>query len=134
MNGIKVLIVDSNAELRTLMSRFLQLHLEISTLIEASDGNDALTILAHKKVDIILLEIILPGMDGFKFIEKLLEMQLDPMPQIIVTSSLRRKDFILRAYSLGVKEYLIKPFGTDELLTSILKLKYSTNQAKHMVF
>ena len=134
MNGFGILIVDSNVELRSLMSRFLAQHFEISVIAEASNGMDALSVLAHKKVDVILLEIVLPVMDGFTFIEKLKELRLDIMPQIIVTSSLGREDFKLKAYSLGVKDYLVKPFEPAELITRILN-DYSTyaDQAMEIV-
>jgi two-component system response regulator (stage 0 sporulation protein A) len=122
MDDTRVLIVEDNSDLRKLMIDFLDKQVGISVLGEASNGVEALDFQARNEVDLILLDIIMPQMDGFKMLEKMRSNDIRSCPNVIVVSSLARKEFIKRAYDLGVIHYLVKPFGTDELLYHIRKV------------
>lgn len=119
MDDIKILIVEANEELRWLMTEFLELQEGITVVDEVSDGIEALQILSEEKVDIIMMEIVMPNMNGFALLEEIRKIDMNPVPKVMVVSSLAQKDFIKRAYALGADCYITKPFSTDTLLFQI---------------
>lgn len=122
MEGIRVLLVDDNAELRRLVGDFLGKQEGITVVGQASNGAEALQILSEQSVDILLMDIIMPQMDGYALLEELRRRPIDPMPQVIVLTALGRDDFIMRAVELGVRYYMVKPFEVQVLATRIREI------------
>ena len=86
---------------------------------ECSNGLEALEQLNKTPVDVVVLDIIMPQMDGYSFLEELSRQQLDNPPQVIVVSALGRDDFIMRAVELGARYYMVKPFEASALCARI---------------
>lgn len=116
----QVLVVDDSVTVRKVTTRLLQRNgMEVIT---AKDGVDAVTILQEIKPDVMLLDIEMPRMDGFEvasFVRH--DEHLQDVPIIMITSRTgqKHKD---RAMSIGVNEYLGKPFQEKSLLSTIEKL------------
>ena len=119
MEGIRVLIVDDNAELRRTLADFLNKQEGISVVAQASNGMEALQQLSEQPVDILLMDIIMPQMDGYALLEELRRRPPEPMPQVIVLTALGRDDFIMRAVELGARYYMVKPFEVQVLAARI---------------
>ena len=94
MSNKRILIVEDNSDLRSLMINFLNKQVGISVVGEASNGIEALDFLLKHEVDIMLLDIMLPIMDGFVLLEKMRCIDKHSFPTVIVISSLARSDFI----------------------------------------
>jgi two-component system response regulator (stage 0 sporulation protein A) len=122
MDGIRVLLVDDNAELRRLVADFLSKQEGITVVGQASNGVEALQILSEQSVDILLMDIIMPQMDGYALLEELHRRSFDPMPQVIVLTALGRDDFIMRAVELGARYYMVKPFEVQVLAARIREI------------
>ncbi len=122
MDGIRVLLVDDNAELRRLVADFLAKQEGITVVGQASNGAEALQILSEQSVDILLMDIIMPQMDGYALLEELRRRSFDPMPQVIVLTALGRDDFIMRAVELGARYYMVKPFEVQVLAARIREI------------
>ena len=110
---MKILVVEDEAPIRDLISINLQLvGYEVFT---AEDGIMAEEFLEKQKVDLILLDVMIPGIDGFSLIEKI---KKHNTPVIFVTAKESVLDRV-KGLRLGADDYIIKPFETMELLARI---------------
>ncbi|HWQ45456.1 MAG TPA: response regulator transcription factor [Longilinea sp.] len=106
-----VLVVDDKQSIRVLLSDFLTG--QGYTVITASDGVEACELVKENPVDIILLDIMMPNMDGYQFITRL--HKESEIPVIMITAKQEEADLV-RAYDLGTDDFLTKPFSMRELL------------------
>lgn len=116
----KILIVDDNAEVRNQLSGMLAGMDDVTLVGTAANGMTAIEMISRLNPDIVLLDIIMPQLDGFGVIEYLNEH--DSMPNIIVISALSQENFIMRALEMGVKYYIAKPFECENIKNRIRDL------------
>ncbi len=119
MDKISVLIVDDNQTLVRLMVDFLSRKPDIEMVGTAKDGMEAVEMITSLVPDIVLMDIVMPRMDGFGALEALNKMNLGKKPRVIMVTGLTRDDFIARAMSMGADYYMIKPFDMHALYTRI---------------
>ena len=119
MAGIRVLIVDDNDELRDHLARYLRQQQDITVVGEAENGLDALKMINEKQADVMLLDIIMPNLDGFGVLAQMQRISADKRPRVIAVTALGRDDFIRRAVDLGVMYYMIKPLELSVLLDRV---------------
>lgn len=113
----KILVVEDEPENRLLIGMILTT--EGYQVIPAVDGADALARLASEPPDLILLDLMMPQMNGFEVLERLrADPTTAPVPVIVLTALAQERD-IARAVSSGAQGYVIKPFEPDELLKRI---------------
>ncbi|MFT5823174.1 MAG: two-component system LytT family response regulator [Crocinitomix sp.] len=91
---------------------------EIETIQVFNDPKDALLFLNKNKVDLIFLDIEMPGMNGFEFIEIA---GLDNLPPVIFTTAF--SEYAVNAFKVNAVDYLLKPVVADELITAVEKVK-----------
>ena len=121
---MKILVVEDKAPIRDLISINLQLvGYEVFT---AEDGIIAEKFLENQKVDLILLDVMIPGIDGFSLIEKI---KKHNTPVIFVTAKESVLDRV-KGLRLGAEDYIIKPFETIELLArvEVVLRRYNKNK------
>ncbi|MGC5772003.1 response regulator transcription factor [Paenibacillus pabuli] len=112
-----ILVVDDDPHIRELVGHFLLqegLH-----VIEAVDGLDALRLLADHKVDLVVLDIMMPGMDGWELCRELRE-QTD-LPLLMLTAKGDTSQ-IIKGFTLGTDDYLVKPFDPLVLVARVKAL------------
>ena len=126
MEEIRVLLVDDNAELRRTLQEQLNKQEGLHVIGECANGLEALEVLGKSRVDVMVLDIIMPQMDGYALMEELRRQQPERMPRIIVATALGRDDFVMRAVELGAKYYMIKPFETQALVARIREVAGQT--------
>ncbi|NWF79705.1 MAG: EAL domain-containing protein [Chloroflexi bacterium] len=105
----RILVVDDEAPLRTLLSRFLQL--EHHEVITAENGAQALSLVAERQPDLVLLDINMPVMSGMEALRRL---KADPLTRdvpVVMISSEMDVDGIASCLKLGAEDYLPKPFN-----------------------
>jgi CheY-like chemotaxis protein len=108
---MRVLVVDDEYDIRYLVQAALE-HCEVLT---AADGPSALALLRHTEIDAVLLDVMMPGMDGFAVLRRIrADEQYRELPVIMLTAKAGEHDHV-RAYRDGADAYLTKPFGVDEL-------------------
>ena len=122
MKDINIIIVDDNKDFRNLLSEYILSQKDIIITGIAEDGVNALNLIADKKPDLVILDMIMPNLDGLEVLEKLNTMDLDPMPRIIVLSAVNHDKIIQRAMSLGADYYIVKPFDLEVLIKRIRQL------------
>ncbi len=109
-----ILTADDDPQLLRLITRTLQL--EGYEVLSASDGQQALSLIENNVPDAVLLDVMMPKMDGFTVCERVREFSLVPI--IIITARGQDQDKI-RGLDLGADDYLTKPFSVDELLARV---------------
>lgn len=121
MSQIKALIVDDSSVMRKIVERSLrQAGLDISSVIEAGNGADALGLLDSNTVDLILSDINMPVMDGLEFVRQLQTVErLRGIPVVMITTEGSESN-VVQALSLGAKGYIRKPFTPDQVKEHVL--------------
>ena len=109
-----ILAADDDPQLLRLMTRNLQL--EGYDVLAASDGKQALELIESNSLDLVLLDVMMPKMDGFTVCYRVRE--FSAVPIIIVTARGQDQDKV-RGLDLGADDYLTKPFSVDELLARV---------------
>lgn len=117
---IRVLIVDDHLVVRTGIRALLATEPEIEVVGEASDGAEGLVAAARLKPDVILMDLVMPNMDGIAAIQQLLSIQ--PDARILVLTSFEADDKLFPAIRAGALGYTLKDFGPDELVRAIRRV------------
>lgn len=126
-----VLIVDDSPAMRSFVKRVLELSgFEMGCCLEASNGREALDLLSHEWVDVILTDINMPVMNGEEFVQNLTRNPTLQNIPVIVISTDRTEDRVRQMLELGAKGYVKKPFQPEELrqiLENTLGVAYVTD-------
>ena len=120
----KILVVDDESDIRELVRYYLDK--EGFMVLEAENGEKALDIVENEYVDLAIVDIMMPVMNGFDFVEEMKGFK--DIPVIMLTAKSQSSDK-LRGFSLGIDDYVTKPFDPQELLArvkTILK-RYNIN-------
>ena len=119
--GFKILVVEDDNFLRDLLAR--KLGQENCQFTAAIDGENALKIIDEDKPSIVLLDLILPGIDGFEVLSKIKQNpEVSDIP-VVILSNLGQDSDIQKAKELGADDFLIKAnFSIDEVITKIKEL------------
>ncbi|MFV9880628.1 MAG: chemotaxis-specific protein-glutamate methyltransferase CheB [Rickettsiales endosymbiont of Dermacentor nuttalli] len=120
-DAIKVMIVDDSLFIRGSIIKILQGHHEIEIVMTTNSGEAALAYIKRFKVDVLLLDIKMPDIDGITLLPKLLN--VDPYLRIIMVSSLTKQyaPIAIQALSMGAADYIEKPSATNNNSIEIFK-------------
>lgn len=125
-----VLIVDDIPINVTLIEKMLKpFHFVIK---KANDGQTALDIVADNKPDLILLDLMMPGMNGYDVIKQLRAKEETQQLPIIVISALNSNEDVVKGYDLGANDFLTKPIIMNRLHTSVITQLNKAMEAKGM--
>jgi two-component system, OmpR family, response regulator len=113
----KILIVDDDAHIRELVKVFL--HNEGFDVIEAGDGLEALKKLESARADLVILDIMMPNMDGWELCRQLREATDIPLLMLTARGETSQK---IKGFQLGTDDYLVKPFEPLELVMRVKAL------------
>ncbi|MBI3313741.1 MAG: response regulator [Candidatus Omnitrophica bacterium] len=114
----KILVVDDEEDVRLFLEDFLSER--DLTVFGAGGGEDALQIMAKENPDIVLLDVMMPGIDGLEVLEKIRENY--PKTQVIMITALNDESRINKAKKLGAINYILKPFSLGYLETELMSL------------
>jgi len=114
---VTLVIVDDSQEMRETLKTLLTFNETVRVVGEASNGEEAVEKVAELKPDLVLMDINMPGMDGLKATEAIAIKS--PRTGVIIISVQEEMEYMRRAMSAGAREYLVKPFDSDELFRTI---------------
>lgn len=117
-----ILIVDDNREFNELLSEYLAKEADFEVVGSAFNGKEALEFIEKHQPDVILLDIIMPHIDGIGVLESLNSMQLEKKPKIIMLTAFGHENITKRAVELGASYYVLKPFSMEILADRIRQL------------
>ncbi len=123
----RVLVVDDEESNRKLLTRLLGREYDVVTL---PDGEEALALLERVDVDVVLLDVRLPGLDGFAVCSRLKMMPRTRLVPVVLVTGLDAREHRLRGIHVGADDFLTKPFDAEELharLASLVRLKGYTD-------
>ena len=135
---IKIVIADDNRDFCQILKEYLLSEDDVEILGIAKDGIEAIELISEKEPDLVILDIIMPHLDGLGVIEKLNTMNIDKMPKIIILSAVGQDKITQRAINLGADYYVVKPFDFNVFINRIRELvgtkqTYYTEKNKPLV-
>lgn len=110
----RILIVDDDEDIRSLLTEFFQKHAHIVSVAE--DGTGMFTVLEHQPIDLVILDVMMKGEDGFTLCQKLRAMSR--IPVIMLTAMNDYTDRVV-GLEVGADDYVVKPFDQRELLARV---------------
>jgi len=118
----KILIIEDDKFLRELIVRKLSTEKEFE-IVNAVDGESGLKAFKESKPDVVLLDLILPGIDGFEVLTKMKQdPALSPVP-VIILSNLGQKDDVEKGMKLGAVDYMVKAhFTPNEIVEKVKQI------------
>jgi two-component system, response regulator, stage 0 sporulation protein A len=125
MERINVLIADNSVEFTKIFSRFLSLSTDINIVGLARDGAETMEMLLQTKPDVLLLDLIMPRIDGLEVLQKIKGSYANT--SIIVISALSNEDIRRQAIESGANHYFVKPLNMESVLSKIRESKTSLN-------
>ena len=117
MDTIRVLIVDDIPETRDHLTKLLGFEGDMEVVGSAASGAEAIELATQLSPDIVLMDINMPDMDGIVATEKMATAA--PLSSVIMMSVQGEADYLRRSMLAGAREFLVKPFSSDELNASI---------------
>lgn len=118
MDIITVLIVDDSAETRNNIRQLLSFDKRLEVSGEAENGEEAIIMTRELRPDVVLMDINMPGIDGIKATEAI-TMGI-PETTVIIMSVQGETEYVRKAMTAGARDFLCKPFNSDELVVTIL--------------
>ncbi|WAA11412.1 sporulation transcription factor Spo0A [Fervidibacillus halotolerans] len=117
MEKIKVCIADDNKELTTLLKNYIDEQENMEVIGIANNGQECLNLLEKQKPDVLLLDIIMPHLDGLAVLEEI-RTQESP-PKVIMLTAFGQEDVTKKAVELGASYFVLKPFDMQQLIHQI---------------
>ncbi len=117
---ITVLIVDDHAVVRQGIRAFLATQPDIQVVGEAASGEEALRLVEQLVPDVVLMDLVMPGMDGVEATRRI--RRVSPRTQVIVLTSYHDDDHIFPAIRAGALSYLLKDVGPDDLADAVRRV------------
>ncbi len=124
LQRIEVFLADDNREFTNLLSDYIEEQDDMTVIGVAYNGEEVIRQLEENRLvpDVMILDIIMPHLDGLGVLEKLRDMNLSPMPKIIMLTAFGQENITQRAVQLGASYYILKPFDMDVLANRIRQL------------
>lgn len=126
----KILVVEDQKEIRDLIAKYLEK--EGYDVVVASQGFEALEIFENQDIHLILLDVMMPGIDGFEVLTQI--RKISEVPVIMLTAKQEEIDR-LKGFNLGVDDYVVKPFSPREIVKRVqVFLKRIYNEGSEIVY
>lgn len=119
MNKVQVLLADDNREFAHLLEEYIGQQEDMEVIGVAYNGNEVLNFLERDVPDILVLDIIMPHLDGLAVLEQIRLMDVQPQPKVIMLTAFGQEDVTKKAVELGAAYYILKPFDMEVLVNRI---------------
>jgi two-component system, NarL family, response regulator LiaR len=117
MNKIRLLVVDDQTVVREGLAAILANYPEVEVIGQASDGNQALEIIKQTKPNVVLLDLVMPGLDGLATLPKIRE--ISPNTRVLVVTGYAESDRVYQAIKAGALGYILKDATREQLVQAI---------------
>ncbi|GMQ57790.1 sporulation transcription factor Spo0A [Vallitalea sediminicola] len=121
---IKVLLSDDSVKMCTILSEYLNQKEDITVVGVANNGEDACKQIKEKEPDVVLLDIIMPQLDGLGVLERMYEdKDIKKIPMFIMLTAVGQEKITSSALNLGAEYYIMKPFDNETIVKRIRQLR-----------
>ena len=127
MKKIKVCVVDDNRELVGLLEDFISSQDDMEVVGIAHNGQECLEMLTTIDPDVLVLDIIMPHLDGLAVLERLRDIKKGVLPNVIMLTAFGQEDVTKKAVELGASYFILKPFDMENLGNHIRQVSGNTN-------
>jgi DNA-binding NarL/FixJ family response regulator len=117
VSATRVVLADDHTLVRAGVRRILESHAEVEVVGDVADGDAALALLAEQPVDVLVLDLTMPGRDGFEVLRE--AKSLRPALKVLVLTMHDNPEYVLRAVQQGADGYLLKDSAAQDLLAAI---------------
>ncbi len=133
MQNVKILIVDDNKRIVSLLRDAIMKEEDMEVVGTASDGEEALSLIEFYKPDVVLLDLIMPKIDGLGVMERLKSSKSNHIPKIIVVSAVSQESVTENAFELGAAYYILKPFDTRMVVNRARAVAVYNESDNHVI-
>lgn len=119
MKNIRLGVVDDNRDFCKTLDNYFKMQDDMEVVFIAEDGVKACELLPDNYVDVLVLDLVMPHLDGLGVLERINNMDLDKYPRVIMVSAVGQDSMIQRATALGAEYYLVKPISTEIIASRI---------------
>lgn len=119
MEKIKVCLTDDNRELIHMLEDYFEEQADIDVIGTAFNGQECLDMVESLKPDVLVLDIIMPHVDGLAVLSKMKELELEQLPNVIMLTAFGQEEVTKKAVDLGASYFILKPFDLDNLRDQI---------------
>lgn len=131
MRRLNVAIADDNDRILELLGEMIDNDSELSLVGKANNGEDVYQIIKNQEPDVVLLDLIMPKMDGLSVMERVNEdKNLKKYPNFIVITAVGQERITEDAFKKGANYYIMKPFNNEVVLQRIKSMNYNTQESK----
>ncbi|KPU44900.1 stage 0 sporulation protein A [Oxobacter pfennigii] len=133
---IKIVIADDNKEFCNILSDYLKKQEDFEVVGVAKDGLEALALISQENPDILVLDIIMPHLDGLGVLERLNSYDPASIPKIIILSAVGQDKITQRAINLGADYYVVKPFELEVFANRIRQMfsgTYTSHESRRTI-
>jgi len=123
---ISVCLVDDNKELVHMMEEYFMDQADIDVVGTAFNGRDCLELIEEMEPDVLVLDIIMPHIDGLAVLQSLREREIDHPPNVIMLTAFGQEEVMKKAVDLGASYFILKPFDLENLANQIRQAEDSS--------
>lgn len=124
---IKVCLVDDNKELVSMLESYVAAQDDMEVIGTAYNGQECLNLLTDKQPDVLVLDIIMPHLDGLAVLEKMRHIERLKQPSVIMLTAFGQEDVTKKAVDLGASYFILKPFDMENLTSHIRQVSGKVN-------
>lgn len=128
---ITILIADDNQDFSRTLSTYLESQEDMEVIGMAKDGTEAVEMIKNAIPDVVLLDVIMPHLDGLGVLENINEITNEKRPMCIMLSAVGQDKITQQAINLGAEYYVVKPFDIELLIKRIRELKFYKPSSKN---
>ncbi|MGL4345740.1 MAG: sporulation transcription factor Spo0A [Cellulosilyticaceae bacterium] len=133
LDTIKIVLADDNKEFIEILKAFLGGQGDMEVIGCAANGMEACEVIQQTKPDVVILDVIMPYLDGIGVLEKINQSEIEEKPLFVMLSAVGQDKITERALSLGAEYYIVKPFDMETLAMRIRQLRTMNTSAKNQM-
>ncbi|WP_252311730.1 sporulation transcription factor Spo0A [Sinobaca sp. H24] len=119
MSRIRVGLADDNRELIELLKEYVDHQADMEVAGWAYNGQECINMVVEKSIDVLVLDIIMPHIDGLAVLQKIKDLRRTQPPKIIMLTAFGQEDITKKSVELGASYYILKPFDMESLVSHI---------------
>ena len=127
-NRIKIMLADADADARNMLQDALEATGRFTVVASTGDGCEVLPLVGDKKPDLLVLDLVMPGLDGLSILQR---MEGSDRPMVLATSSFVTQETIAQAGDLGASMFIPKPYSENAIVDSLLRLAEKADPNVH---